>query len=357
MLSELSASRDAGLEGAQRLRKAEPDRGHRERSKTGLRQRRRGRSSRRDTATDGVRRATTIGEAADAPTDRPESVATARAGRGPRRSGIASAGGERWRRPRPTAARDRGADRWGHDRDRAYRARRPRADGGDAQGRGRRPSREDRRRSARSADREEAGARGGARQRADRRRASSTCCPRATGSCGPPGTCPGPTTSTCRCRRSGKYQLRKGDVVAGKVRRRPRTTRSTSRCSHSRPSTAPIPRRRSSARSFDKLTPLFPDERFRLENGPTAVTERIIDMVAPIGKGQRGMVVSPPKAGKTTILKQIANGIIDVEPGDAPDRAARRRASRGGHRLAAHGHRPPRSSTRRSTSRPTSTSR
>jgi transcription termination factor Rho len=67
-------------------------------------------------------------------------------------------------------------------------------------------------------------------------------------------------------------------------------------------------------KSFDKLTPLFPDERFRLENGPLAVSERIIDMIAPIGKGQRGMVVSPPKAGKTTILKQIANGIIHSHP-------------------------------------------
>jgi transcription termination factor Rho len=66
--------------------------------------------------------------------------------------------------------------------------------------------------------------------------------------------------------------------------------------------------------NFDKLTPLFPDDRFRLENGPLSVAERIIDMVAPIGKGQRGMVVSPPKAGKTTILKQIANGIINSSP-------------------------------------------
>src|SRR6266540_2028317 len=67
-------------------------------------------------------------------------------------------------------------------------------------------------------------------------------------------------------------------------------------------------------RTFDKLTPLFPDERIRLENGAGAVSERIIDLVAPIGKGQRGMVVSPPKAGKTTVLKQIANGFINSDP-------------------------------------------
>ena len=65
---------------------------------------------------------------------------------------------------------------------------------------------------------------------------------------------------------------------------------------------------------FDKLTPLFPNERFRLENGPLAIAERIVDMVSPIGKGQRGMIVAPPKSGKTTILKQIANGILKSNP-------------------------------------------
>jgi transcription termination factor Rho len=55
---------------------------------------------------------------------------------------------------------------------------------------------------------------------------------------------------------------------------------------------------------------LFPEERFRLEWGPQALTERVIDIIAPLGKGQRGLIVSPPKAGKTTILKQIANGIL-----------------------------------------------
>ena len=69
---------------------------------------------------------------------------------------------------------------------------------------------------------------------------------------------------------------------------------------------------------FDKLTPLFPDERYRLEmaqtDGQKIITERIIDLIAPIGKGQRGMVVSPPKAGKTTVLKQIAGGIRASDP-------------------------------------------
>jgi transcription termination factor Rho len=66
--------------------------------------------------------------------------------------------------------------------------------------------------------------------------------------------------------------------------------------------------------SFDKLTALFPDQRLRLEHDSKAYTERILDLVCPIGKGQRGMVVSPPKAGKTTILKQLANSVIENNP-------------------------------------------
>jgi transcription termination factor Rho len=66
--------------------------------------------------------------------------------------------------------------------------------------------------------------------------------------------------------------------------------------------------------SFDKLTALFPDERLVLEHEPKGLTERILDLVCPIGKGQRGMVVSPPKAGKTTVLKQIANAVLENNP-------------------------------------------
>jgi transcription termination factor Rho len=67
---------------------------------------------------------------------------------------------------------------------------------------------------------------------------------------------------------------------------------------------------------FEDLTPLFPDERLRLETGTATgdMTARIVDLVAPIGKGQRGLVVSPPKAGKTTILKQIVRSIERNNP-------------------------------------------
>ncbi|MEQ1788701.1 MAG: transcription termination factor Rho, partial [Acidimicrobiales bacterium] len=63
--------------------------------------------------------------------------------------------------------------------------------------------------------------------------------------------------------------------------------------------------------SFEDLTPLFPDTRLTLENpaDPTNMTARIVDLISPIGKGQRGLIVSPPKAGKTTVMKQIARSI------------------------------------------------
>ncbi len=60
---------------------------------------------------------------------------------------------------------------------------------------------------------------------------------------------------------------------------------------------------------FDRLTPIFPREQLRLEYGQFPLSNRLLDILAPIGRGQRGLIVSPPKAGKTTILKEIANGL------------------------------------------------
>jgi transcription termination factor Rho len=62
--------------------------------------------------------------------------------------------------------------------------------------------------------------------------------------------------------------------------------------------------------AFESLTPIFPDKQLKLETEPSILATRLLDLVAPIGRGQRGLIVSPPKAGKTTILKRIANGII-----------------------------------------------
>ena len=61
--------------------------------------------------------------------------------------------------------------------------------------------------------------------------------------------------------------------------------------------------------SFENLTPLFPDKQIKLETDPSNLTARVIDLFSPIGLGQRGLIVSPPKAGKTTVLKHIANGV------------------------------------------------
>jgi transcription termination factor Rho len=65
---------------------------------------------------------------------------------------------------------------------------------------------------------------------------------------------------------------------------------------------------------FEELTPIFPNQQLLLETQPSILATRLIDMVSPIGRGQRGLIVSPPKAGKTTILKQIANGVSENFP-------------------------------------------
>lgn len=67
-------------------------------------------------------------------------------------------------------------------------------------------------------------------------------------------------------------------------------------------------------KNFENLTPIFPDERLRLECGRTSTAMRIVDLLSPIGKGQRGMIVSPPKAGKTTLLKQVAQSVRKNNP-------------------------------------------
>ena len=65
---------------------------------------------------------------------------------------------------------------------------------------------------------------------------------------------------------------------------------------------------------FEQLTPIFPDEMINLEEGINNLSTRVIDLVAPVGRGQRGLIVSPPKAGKTTVLKEIANSITSNNP-------------------------------------------
>jgi transcription termination factor Rho len=127
------------------------------------------------------------------------------------------------------------------------------------------------------------------------------------------GYLPGPEDIYVSLSQVRRSMLRKGDMLSGKIRR-PRDNEKYAALLQIDAINEMDPETAKARPNYDKLTPLFPDERFRLEHDSSGVAERIIDMVAPIGKGQRGMVVSPPKAGKTTILKQIANGIAASSP-------------------------------------------
>ena len=112
-----------------------------------------------------------------------------------------------------------------------------------------------------------------------------------------------------------RFSLRRGDAIEGACRpagpseKYPALLRIDTVCGMTAEEARERPR-------FEDLTPLFPDQRMRLElkEDPLNTTARIVDLISPIGKGQRSMIVSPPKAGKTTILKQIAHSIEQNDP-------------------------------------------
>ena len=112
-----------------------------------------------------------------------------------------------------------------------------------------------------------------------------------------------------------KFRMRKGDLVSGPIRA-PRQKEKYPALIEPKTVNGADPELLARRVDFNKLTPLFPDERLKLEvdGEPGKIVPRIIDLVAPIGKGQRGLIVSPPKAGKTTILKEIANSITANNP-------------------------------------------
>ena len=115
-----------------------------------------------------------------------------------------------------------------------------------------------------------------------------------------------------------KYGMRKGDAVVGSIRQ-PRDNESNQRQKFNAlvkvESLNGQTLEESAERvEFGKLTPLYPDTRLRLETDNKRLSTRIIDLVAPIGKGQRGLIVSPPKAGKTLVLQAIANAISTNNP-------------------------------------------
>ena len=116
-----------------------------------------------------------------------------------------------------------------------------------------------------------------------------------------------------------KYNLRKGDAVVGAIRQPREGDNNQGRQKYNAivriDSINGLPIEEAANRvEFGKLTPLYPQERLRLETDPAKLSTRIIDLVSPIGKGQRGLIVSPPKAGKTLVLQAIANAISKNNP-------------------------------------------
>jgi transcription termination factor Rho len=110
-----------------------------------------------------------------------------------------------------------------------------------------------------------------------------------------------------------RFGLRTGDMVVGQVRP-PKENEKYFSLLRVEAVNGMDPEMAKKRPVFESRTPIFPDERFLLETSPRDLTTRLLSMVAPVGKGQRGLIVSPPKAGKTTVLKHIANGISASHP-------------------------------------------
>ncbi|MGY5764909.1 transcription termination factor Rho [Brachybacterium sp. DNPG3] len=149
------------------------------------------------------------------------------------------------------------------------------------------------------------------------------------------GYLPGPSDVHVSMNQVRKYGLRKGDAITGQVKapregedhvvEQPQYSGGRNRRSKSQQGkfaalvqvdtvNGMTPDRARQRADFGKLTPLYPDSRLRLETAGPSVSQRVIDLVSPIGKGQRGLIVAPPKAGKTIIMQQIANAITTNNP-------------------------------------------
>jgi len=130
------------------------------------------------------------------------------------------------------------------------------------------------------------------------------------------GYLPGPNDVYVSLQQVRKNGLRKGDVVTGQVRqpREGETKQKFNALITLETVNGMTPEEARNRVEFGKLTPLYPQERLRLETEPNVLTTRVIDLIAPIGKGQRGLIVSPPKAGKTMVLQSIANAITTNNP-------------------------------------------
>jgi len=110
-----------------------------------------------------------------------------------------------------------------------------------------------------------------------------------------------------------QFKLRTGDYILGKSRR-PRDNERYGTLIRVEAVNGVDPFQASKRPRFDDLIPTFPETRINLETTANEVSARVIDLLAPIGRGQRGLIVAPPKAGKTTLLKRIANAVVSNEP-------------------------------------------
>src|SRR3990172_2886788 len=119
---------------------------------------------------------------------------------------------------------------------------------------------------------------------------------------------PGPNDIYVSQSQIRRFGLRTGDMVIGQIRP-PKDTEKYYGLMRVESINGMDPEDAKARPKFEDLTPIFPEERFDLETDRHTLTTRMINLVAPVGMGQRGLIVSPPKAGKTTVLKQIANSI------------------------------------------------
>jgi transcription termination factor Rho len=132
------------------------------------------------------------------------------------------------------------------------------------------------------------------------------------------GYLPGPNDVYVSLGQVKKYNLRKGDAVIGAIKQ-PRENENFGRQKYNAlvkvdSINGQTAEQAATRVDFQDLTPLYPQERLRLETEQSKLTGRIVDLVAPIGKGQRGLIVAPPKAGKTVVMQQIANAIAENNP-------------------------------------------